>query len=1045
MFNFGRHLLVASSRDTGNSQSLAANLQGIWNEDYDPPWQSKYTNNINIEMNYWLAEVTNLQETHNALFDLIDVARGRGEDIATELYGCTNGGFMLHHNIDLWGDAAPTDYVAYGRSLALSPSHGALSLHGGQGLPEKPTGPSLSPENTFIVPLGMETAGATEAIDISPTMYNSILHELFTAVITTCSVLGIRGPDLINAQSYLEKIKPPQIGSKGQILERRNEFTEADPGHRHMGPIFGLFPGSQMTPLENSTLAAAAKVLVDNRMSSGSGSIGWSRTWVINRYARLFAADTAWENAVTFLQTFPSDNPWNTDGGPGTAMQIDGNFGFVSGIAEMLLQSHKVEHILPALPAAVPEGSHLINNQFRDTYYNITPIFCIVQSSKMPSLLAMTAGAILAVTTAVNGATLPMEIVADARNATDLPSKLQARETWCKISYEGGHSYGGGGPGQAVINIYGFGINTYDASGNFVYSSGKLTGSGPTTVSKSNWKGNYDFTVTTTYDFQGDRFTACKYQYGASLYDGTISGHTDHNYVSLKEKDKLPWDEIAEYFPERTKGTLQVHYCTKLKNRSQTSKYKERKITNSAKESGEKYPSRFSMDLLDPQLQDALLSSTSILPATADSTEDAHGSILSTTPGNIECTEVQPLRSSQGVESNLVTIDATEGRWEVEALLAKSKVGNVIWYLVKWAGFRDEDNTWQKRDDISSDLINDFEASYRGNYFGVQLLKKRERRGKMEYFVEWKGRPEAENSWEKEVTISRERILEFEAMVFTSPQFTFGIGENNVEVTVHAAAIAKQSQALDRLINGPMEEARTRIARLEDVHEDTFVRVCQFAYTGGYETPVFIQRPESSSTWSPPNVDANEPGELAEEPESEQGEPAPKLDDLSFGATRQKKHKKISKSRFLRDLFDKKDFDVVTPRLGALYRCEVRQNASAEEDYTSVFLGHARLYVFVDKWGIEALKTLSLHKLHKTLRTFTLYSARLSDVVELIRYTYAHTPDLAHDMDDLRSLVMEYLTCEVTYLSQSPEFDLLVEQGGPFTRDLVHKMMKRIG
>jgi hypothetical protein len=232
--------------------------------------------------------------------------------------------------------------------------------------------------------------------------------------------------------------------------------------------------------------------------------------------------------------------------------------------------------------------------------------------------------------------------------------------------------------------------------------------------------------------------------------------------IQLKEDDKLPWDVIADYFPERTKGTLQVHYCTKLKNRLQTSKYKKRKITNSAIESGEIYPSRFSTDLLDPQLQDAP-SSTSILPATADSTGDAHGSILSITPGNIESTEIQPLRTSQGGESNLVAINATEGRWEVEALLAKSKVGNVIWYLVKWAGFRDEDNTWQKRDDISSDLINDFEASYRGNYLGVQLLKKRERRGRIEYFVEWMGRPAVEDSWEKEVTINRERILEFEA------------------------------------------------------------------------------------------------------------------------------------------------------------------------------------------------------------------------------------------------------------------------------------------
>lgn len=120
---------------------------------------------------------------------------------------------------------------------------------------------------------------------------------------------------------------------------------------------------------------------------------------------------------------------------------------------------------------------------------------------------------------------------------------------------------------------------------------------------------------------------------------------------------------------------------------------KKHKITNLAKESWERCPSRFSIDLLDLHLQDAVPSSISILPATVGSTEDAHGIILSTTLGNIESTEVQPLRSSPGVESNLITIDATEGRWEVEALLAKSKVGNMIWYLMKWVGFWDKDNT----------------------------------------------------------------------------------------------------------------------------------------------------------------------------------------------------------------------------------------------------------------------------------------------------------------------------------------------------------------
>lgn len=290
--------------------------------------------------------------------------------------------------------------------------------------------------------------------------------------------------------------------------------------------------------------------------------------------------------------------------------------------------------------------------------------------------------------------------------------------------------------------------------------------------------------------------------------------------------------------------------------------------------------------------------------------------------------------------------------------------------------------------------------------------------------------------------------------MFTSPQFTFDVGENNVKVTVHAATIAKQSQALDVLINGPMKEAQTGIARLEDVDENTFIRVCQFAYTGDYETPVFIQRPESglpdkaSSVWPPPNGSANEPGEIVEElepePVPEAEAPVAETDDWSFGLKRAKKHKKLPKSRVLRDSFEKKEFDVETPRSSAKCRCEVRQNSCAEEDYTPVFLGHARLYVFADKWGIEDLKTLSLHKLHKTLVTFTPYSARLGDVAELVRYTYEHTPDFSHEIDDLRSLVMDYLTCEVTNLIHSPKFDQLLEQGGPFARDLVHMIMKRI-
>ena len=170
------------------------------------------------------------------------------------------------------------------------------------------------------------------------------------------------------------------------------------------------------------------------------------------------------------------------------------------------------------------------------------------------------------------------------------------------------------------------------------------------------------------------------------------------------------------------------------------------------------YPSSIPMDLVDPELRNALPSSTSSPPAFASSVEDVHGSIPTTTPGHRESSVIQPLCSSQSV-----AIDAERGIWEAEALLAKWKRGNTTWYLVKWKGFPHEGNTWQKRKDISPEVIEGFEATYQGNHLGVRLLKKRVLHRRVEYLVEWKGRPESETSWEKEATISCERIMEFEA------------------------------------------------------------------------------------------------------------------------------------------------------------------------------------------------------------------------------------------------------------------------------------------
>ncbi|KAM0334409.1 hypothetical protein ACHAQA_001435 [Verticillium albo-atrum] len=348
---------------------------------------SKYTVNINTEMNYWLAELTDLPETLPPLWDLLSRGREKGLDVAQKMYGCP--GWVSHHNLDLWGDSCPHDN---GTAYSIWPSSNLwLSQH----LMERyrfsndkdflretawplfvdiatffdcylfefeghwATGPSVSPENVFIIPADGDRAGAEEALDISPTSDISLLYAFFSNVIEAAEALGISLQDdevLAKVESYRDGLRPIEIGSHGQVQEWRKDYGEAEPGHRHISHLIELFPERRMTPLINSTLADAARVSIERRLAAGRAT-GWAKAWIAACFARLFDGDTALEQLQGLLQLHSATNLFHEidRGGP---FQIDSNFGLVAAVAETFVQSHAgVLHVLPAASSKLAAGS----------------------------------------------------------------------------------------------------------------------------------------------------------------------------------------------------------------------------------------------------------------------------------------------------------------------------------------------------------------------------------------------------------------------------------------------------------------------------------------------------------------------------------------------------------------------------------------------------------------------------------------------------------------------------------------------------------------